>query len=121
MGPMTADEYTPRMRALDRIARSISEHQHVSREDGPFSTCKNPACNGPIFVNRRARYQHQAIVLVNDLQRELDYCLTDARDDAKGEGRELTAEEEAEIRSDFLIVAPAPGPSPEPSLSGNDN
>jgi hypothetical protein len=118
MGPMTADEYTPRMRALDRIARSISEHQHVNREDGPFSTCKNPTCNGPIFVNRRARYEHQAVVIVNDLRSELDYCLEDARDCAKAEGLELTAEVEAEIRADFLVLAPTLS---EPAMSGKDN
>jgi hypothetical protein len=114
---MTADEYTPRMRALDRIARSISEHQHVSREDGPFSTCRNPVCNGVIFLTRRDRYNHQAVVIANDLQRDLDLCLADARDDAEAEGLELTAQVEAEIRSDFLILAPAP----ESTLSGKDN
>ncbi|HEX9088085.1 MAG TPA: hypothetical protein VF867_11215 [Arthrobacter sp.] len=103
-------EYTPRMRALARIADSLSEHQAVRREDGPFSTCKNRLCNGVIFVNMLARYQHQAVVLVNDLQRELDLTLGDARDAAKAEGRELTAEEEAAIRSDFLVLAPAPEP-----------
>jgi hypothetical protein len=104
-------DYTPRMRALDRIARSISEHQPVRREDGPFSTCKNPACNGVIFVNIRARYEHQAIVMVNDLQRELDFTLQYEREDAEAEGRELTADDEAEIRSDFLVLAPAPEPA----------
>lgn len=110
MGPMT-EEYTPRMRALDRIARSISEHQAVRREDGPFSTCKNPACNGVIFLNMRNRYEHQAIVMVNDLQRELDFSLQYAREDAKAEGRELTAEEEAEIRAEYLVLAPSPEPA----------
>lgn len=116
MGPMT-EEYTPRMRALDRIARSISEHQAVRREDGPFSTCKNPACNGVIFVNMRARYEHQAVVMVNDLQRELDFTLQYAREDAQAEGRELTADEEAEIRSDFLVLAPAPEPDPATAMA----
>lgn len=109
--------YTPRMRALTRIADSISEHQAVRREDGPFSTCKNRACNGPIFVNMQARYHHQAIVMVNDLQRELDFTLADAREDAKADGRELTAEEEAAIRSDFLVLAPAPEPAPAAALA----
>lgn len=117
MGPMT--EYTPRDRALDRIAQSISEHQAVRREDGPFSTCKNRDCKEPIFVNMLARYQHQAIVLVNDLQRELDLCLADARDDATAEGRELTAEDEAAIRSDFLVLAPAPEPAPAAALASH--
>lgn len=108
MGSMT--EYTPRMRALDRIARSISEHQAVRREDKPFTTCKNRLCNEPVFVNMQARYEHQAVVLVNDLQRELDFTLADARDDALAEGRELTGDEEAAIRSDFLVLAPAPEP-----------
>lgn len=115
MGPMT--EYTPRMRALDRIARSISEHQSVRRTDGPFSTCKNRDCQEPVFFNIRARYEHQAVVLVNDLQRELDLCLADARDDAKEDGRELTPAEEADIRSDFLILAPAPDNAADATLA----
>jgi hypothetical protein len=116
---MTADEYTPRMRALDRIARSISEHQHVRREDGPFSTCKNPACNGVIFLTRRDRYNHQAAVIANDLQRDLDFDLEYLRDEAAKEGREVTEEELAEIRSEYLILAP--WTAPEPALPGKDN
>lgn len=103
--------YTPRMRALDRIADSIASHQPVRRKDGPFSTCTNRDCNQPVFVTKRSLYQHQAIVLVNDLQRALDLCLADARDDVKAEGRDLTAEEEAAIRADFMILALAPEPS----------
>ena len=116
---MTSDEYTPRMRALDRIVRSISEHQAVKREDGPFMTCKNLACKGVIFFNLNDRYNHQSVVLVNDLQSDLDWHLQYLRDDAKGEGRDVTEEELAEIRAEYLILAPAP--APEHALSGKDN
>ncbi|GAA4033041.1 hypothetical protein GCM10023063_15550 [Arthrobacter methylotrophus] len=108
------------MRALDRIARSIAEHQPVRREDGPFSTCKNPACKGPIFVNIRARYEHQAVAMVNDLQRELDFTLEYAREDAEAEGRVLTAAEEAEIRCDFLVFASAPEPASAAALAAQE-
>ncbi|HEX9227586.1 MAG TPA: hypothetical protein VF885_13160 [Arthrobacter sp.] len=113
---MTSD-YTPRMRALDRIAKSISEHQPVRREDGPFSTCKNPACNGVIFINIRARYEHQAVVMVNDLQADLDWYLEILREDAAADGREVTEEELAEARSEYLIVAPAPEPAAAASFA----
>lgn len=116
MGPMTS-EYTPRMRALTRIARSLSEHQAVRREDGPFSTCRNRLCKEPVFLNMKARYEHQAIVMVNDLQSELDYALADARDDARVEGRQLTAEEEADIRSAFLVLSSAPEPMAAAALA----
>lgn len=108
---MTTD-YTPRMRALDRISRSIAEHQPVRRENGIGSTCRNYACQGVIFLNLKDRYNHQAVVLVNDLQRELDFYLESVREDAKEEGREVTAEELADIRNEFLILAPAPEPEP---------
>lgn len=97
-------EYTPRLRALDRIARSLSEHQAVKREDGPFTTCKNPACNGVIFFNLNDRYSHQSVVLVNDLQAELDWALKILREDAEDEGRVVTEEEISEIRSEYLIL-----------------
>lgn len=100
-----SDEYTPRRRALERIARSIGEHQAIPREEGIFHTCKNPACKGVIFFNLNDRYNHQAVVLVNDLQTELDYSLQYLREDAEEEGREVTEEEIAEIRSEYLILA----------------
>ncbi len=112
-------EYTPRLRALDRISRSIAEHQSVRREEGIGSTCKNPACNGVIFLTLNDRYNHQSVVLVNDLQRELDAYLQYAREDAEEEGREITEEELDYARSEFLILAPAP--MPEPAMSGKDN
>ena len=109
-------EHTPRIRALGRVARSLSEHQPVRREDGPFSTCKNPACNGVIFFNRNDRYNHQAVVLVNDLQADLDWYLQVLREDAAEEGREVTEEELAEARSEYLVLAPSI--APEPALPG---
>jgi hypothetical protein len=56
-------------------------------------------------------------VLANDLQRERDFYLEDARDDAKQEGRELTAEEGAGIRSEFMVLAPPLAPAPTPDLA----
>lgn len=107
---MSADEYTPRMRALERVARSIAEHQSVRREEGIGSTCKNRACQGVIFLNLNDRYNHQAIVLVNDLQSDLDWYLDILREDAKEEGREVTEEELAYARSEYLILAPSIAP-----------
>lgn len=118
IGPMTPDEYTPRMRALDRIARSLAEHQPVRREEGIGSTCKNRACNGVIFLTLNDRYNHQSVVLVNDLQRDLDFDLEYLRDEAEKEGREVTDEELAEVRSEYLILGPVP--TPEPAVSGKD-
>lgn len=115
MGSMT--DYTPRMRALDRIARSISEHQAVPRVDGPFSTCKNPACNGVVFVNMQARYNHQAAVMVNDLQADLDWYLEWVRKDAAEDGREVTEEDLAQIRAEYLVLAPAPEPAAAAALA----
>jgi hypothetical protein len=116
---MSADEYTPRMRALERVARSIAEHQPVRREEGIGSTCKNRACRGVIFLNLNDRYNHQAIVLVNDLQSDLDWYLDRLREDAKEEGREVTEEELAYARSEYLVLAPSI--APEPALSGKDS
>jgi hypothetical protein len=101
---MPAD-YTPRMRALDRIARSLAEHQPVKREVGIGSTCKNHACKGVIFLTLNDRYNHQSVVLVNDLQSELDWAMQIQREDAEEEDREVTKEEIAEIRSEYLILA----------------
>lgn len=111
-------EYTPRMRALARIARSLSEHQAVRREDGPFSTCKNLACTGVIFLNLNDRYNHQAVVLVNDLQADLDWYLRVLREDAEEDGREVTEEEIAEARAEYLILAPSL--APDLAASGKD-
>lgn len=117
-------EYTPRMRALDRISRSIAEHQPVRRDEGIGSTCKNRACKGVIFFNLNDRYNHQAVVLANDLQHELDFYLEFLRDEADEEGREVTGEELAYARTEHLILAPAPVPDPalsQPAPSGKDN
>jgi hypothetical protein len=114
---MTA-EYTPRMRALERIARSLSEHQPVRREGGVGSTCRNLACKEVIFLTLNDRYSHQAVVLVNDLQADLDWCLQILREDAEEEGREITEEELAEVRAEYLILAPSV--APEPAVSGKD-
>lgn len=111
MSFMTED-YTPRMRALDRIARSISEHQPVRRDEGIGSTCKNPACKGVIFLNIRDRYNHQSVVLVNDLQSDLDWYLQVLREDAAEDGREVIEEALAEVRSEYLVLAPAPAAEP---------
>jgi hypothetical protein len=111
------NEYAPRARALERIARSLAEHQPVKREDGVFMTCRNRVCKGVIFLNLQDRYNHQAVVLVNDLQSDLDFYLEILHDDAKEEGREVTEEELAYARSEYLILAPAP----ELGLSGRDN
>lgn len=108
---MTTD-YTPRMRALDRIARSISEHQPVRRDEGFGSTCKNPACKGVIFLNIRDRYNHQSVVLVNDLQSDLDWHLQNLREDAAEDGREVTEEALADARSEYLVLAPSPAADP---------
>lgn len=43
-------ECTPWMRALKRIASSLARHKPVRREKGIGSTCKNPDCNGVIFL-----------------------------------------------------------------------
>lgn len=112
-------EYTPRMRALDRISRSIAEHQPVRREEGIGSTCKNRACKGVIFLTINDRYNHQSVVLVNDMQRDLYWYLQVLREDAEEEGREVTEEELADARSEYLILAPSA--APVPALSGKDN
>lgn len=111
-------EYTPRMRALERVARSIGEHQPVRRDEGIGSTCKNRDCKGVIFLTLNDRYNHQAIVLANDLQRDLDWYLQILREDAEEEGREVTEEELAYARSEYLILAPSA--APEPALAGKD-
>ena len=105
---------TPRERALQRIARSLSEHQSMKRVDGPFSTCRNQACHGVIFLTRMDTYSHQAVVLANDLQADLDFYLEFLREDAAEEGREITAEEIAEIRAEYLVLAPAPATEAAP-------
>lgn len=112
------DDYTPRARALDRIARSLAEHQPVKREGAVGSTCRNRACNGVIFVTLNDRYNHQAVVLANDLQADLDWYVQILREDAEEEGRELTEAELADIRSEYLILAPSAAPTP--ALSGKD-
>lgn len=107
MGTMT-DEYTPRMRALDRITNSIAGHQAVPRTEGIGSTCRNPACEGVILLTLGDRYRHQAVMLVNDLQRELDFYIETVHEDAREEDREATAEELAGMASQFLVLGPAP-------------
>lgn len=114
---MTAD-YTPRTRALERIARSIGEHQTVKRENAVGSTCRNRACKGVIFLNLNDRYNHQAVVLANDLQADLDWYLQILREDATEEGRDVTVEELAYARDEYLVLAPSA--SPEIALSGKD-
>ncbi|MBG0738783.1 hypothetical protein IV500_05035 [Paeniglutamicibacter antarcticus] len=108
MGSMTDNEYTPRMRAMDRIARSIAEHRSVRRTNGIGSTCKNPVCRGVIFLNLNDWYRHQAAVLVNDLQRELDFYTETVHEDARAEGREATAEELSALASQFLVLGSVP-------------
>jgi hypothetical protein len=107
------------MRALERIARSLAQHQPVRREEGIGSTCKNPACKGVIFLSLNDRYDHQAIVLVNDLQSELDWTLQIQQEDAEEEGREVTEDELAEIRADYLILTESL--ASETPLSRKDN
>lgn len=101
-------EYTPWERALDRISRSIAEHQPVRREGAVGSTCRNPLCNGVIFLTIKDRYNHQAVVLANDLQRDRDFYMEMLREEAHEEGREFTPDDLAGVLSDFLILAPGP-------------
>ncbi|NKX55963.1 hypothetical protein [Arthrobacter mobilis] len=104
-------EYTSRKRALGRIADSLARHQPVRRENGPGQTCRNQACNRVIFLNRQDIYNHQAVVLANDLQADLDFMLETALEDAAGSGAEPGHELLAEIRAEYLVLAPAPAPA----------
>jgi hypothetical protein len=69
--PMT--EPTPldeqKTAAIRSISDSIGTHQFVKREEGLGYTCRNRVCadNGTIFLTLKNRYDHQAIVAVNDL------------------------------------------------------
>ncbi|MET4143855.1 hypothetical protein [Arthrobacter sp. UYCo732] len=112
-------EYTPRQRALERISRSISEHQAVKREDAVGSTCRNRGCQGVIFLNLNDRYNHQAVVIANDLQADLDWYLQILREDAEEDGREITDEALASARAEYLVLAPAA--ASDPAESGKDN
>lgn len=113
------EEYTPRDRALDRIARSIAQHQAVKREGAVGSTCRNRACNGVIFLTLNDRYNHQAVVLANDLSSELQWQLDTAGEDAAETGQLPTEEVLASIRSENFILAPSA--APEADLPGKDN
>lgn len=109
-------EYTPRMRALKRIAATLAQHQPVRREYGVGSSCRNRTCYGLTFLNRNDLYNHQSVVLANDLHAEADCYLQNLRDEAEAEAREVTAEELAYARSTFLVLTPAP----ETPVSGKD-
>ena len=105
-------ESTPTSNALDLIARSVAEHQPVHRAGARFPACANPRCRDLPFTGIRAQYAHQAAALVEDLQRQLESALAEAR----AGDRDLTAEEEASIRAKHLVLVP----SPERPLQAHD-
>jgi hypothetical protein len=76
-GPWTRTTHPER--ALDRIARSLAEQQPVKREEGIGSTCRNRACNRVIFLSLNDQYNHQPIVLVNNLQSDQAFYLDAVR------------------------------------------
>lgn len=95
--------------AVRTISDSIGKHQFVKREGFLGFTCRDHVCasKGTVFLTLKDRYDHQAIVAVNDLLSSLRWDRGwDLEDQGVAEA-DLEKDFTYSVLTDILDAAPA--------------